>query len=108
MTVNSWYFQILSVLRKLQNFESPVITQRSIRQSGTKIVLGKWYWDLKFDSDLIIDPVASELLCIQAASEIDRGWISTNREIRQRLKNIREQGKKKEVRTAKKIKFLLK
>lgn len=88
---------IFTVLRKLQDFESPVITQKNMHKIETRIVLGKWYWDIGFDLDLLQDSVASNLLYSQAVAEIERGWILTSGETHNNLKILKERNQKDEV-----------
>ena len=85
------------MLRKLQDFESPIITQRNMHKMGTKIVIGKWYWDTLLDSELLNDSVALELLYTQAHAEIERGWIPASEELQRRLRTLKERNEKTEV-----------
>lgn len=64
---------------------------------NTRIAIGKWYWDSSFDFELLHDSVALNLLYIQAAAEVERGWIPTTRELQQRLNNLRDCSRKEEV-----------
>ncbi|XP_012266714.2 sorting nexin-17 [Athalia rosae] len=86
----------INVLRKLQNFESPLVTQKNISVLSIRIVLGKSYWDPAYDEELLHDEVALNLLHIQAISDIDRGWISVPNESREHLAALRAGGNKKE------------
>lgn len=86
----------INVLRKLQNFESPLVTQKNIPLHSVRIVLGKSYWNSAYDEELMHDDVALNLLYIQAASDIDRGWISVPKESQDRLASLRAGGNKKE------------
>ncbi|XP_046413987.1 sorting nexin-17 [Neodiprion fabricii] len=86
----------INVLRKLQNFESPLVTHKSIPLISVKIVLAKSYWNPAYDEELMQDKVALNLLYVQTASEIDRGWISVPNESRDRLASIRARSNKKE------------
>lgn len=87
-----------SVLRKLQDFESPFITYRNMHTMGAKIVLRRNYWDMTYDLELLNDSVALNLLCIQTIAEIRGSWISVTKESRHRLENLEKSGDKKEVR----------
>ncbi|XP_014214443.1 sorting nexin-17 [Copidosoma floridanum] len=82
------------VLRKLQDFESPIITLSNMRKIGTRIVIGKWYWDTEYDKNLLHDPMALKLLYAQALSEVERGWILTTEDIKCRLDSLKSRGSK--------------
>ncbi|OXU28479.1 hypothetical protein TSAR_013359 [Trichomalopsis sarcophagae] len=84
------------VLRKLQDFESPIITQRNMHKMGTRIVIGKWYWDVAFDFEMLNDSVALNLLYIQANAEVERGWIPATEELKRRLNTLKERNAKEE------------
>ncbi|XP_058794452.1 sorting nexin-17 [Phymastichus coffea] len=84
------------VIRKLEEFESPIITQRNMHKIETRIILGKWYWNIEFDLDLLQDSIASNLLYNQAVAEVERGWVLTSEEIHQNLKILKEQNQKDE------------
>ncbi|KAJ8669589.1 hypothetical protein QAD02_000848 [Eretmocerus hayati] len=84
------------VMRKLQDFESPIITQKNLKKIDTRIVIGKWYWDTGFDDDLLHNATAQNLLYAQAYAEVKRGWIVTSGELRRRLGSLQEQKRKQE------------
>lgn len=86
-----------SVLRRLQDFESPLITQENIGSFGVKVMLAKGYWNTGFDVELMRDPVGLELLYIQTLSEIEQGCLPVNDEIRNRLHESLGRGEKREV-----------
>ncbi|XP_076662486.1 sorting nexin 17 [Halictus rubicundus] len=84
------------LLRKLQNFESPFITNKHMHNIGKKVVLGKNYWDIAYDLELMNNAVAMNLLFVQAVAETQRGWIITKDELKDYLITLQNQGKKKE------------
>ena len=88
---------LILVLRKLQNFESPFITIKHLHVIGSKIILGKNYWDVGCDLKLMNDEVAMNLLYIQAVAEIQWGWILITDELKNQLTDLQKHGKKKEV-----------
>lgn len=88
---------VSSVLRKLQDFESPFITYKYMSSMGTKIVLRKSYWDTTYDLELLNDPVTLNLLYVQTAAEIRSGWILTNKDVQYHLENMQKSGNRKEV-----------
>ncbi|XP_060819635.1 sorting nexin-17 [Bombus pascuorum] len=93
------------LLRKLQNFESPFITIKHLHVIGSKVVLGKNYWDVGYDLKIMDNEVAMNLLYIQTVAEINWGWIPITDELRNKLTVLKKHGKKKEyldiVRTSK-------
>ncbi|XP_033225970.1 sorting nexin-17-like [Belonocnema kinseyi] len=86
-----------NIIRKLQNFESPSIIQKNIQKTGTKIILGKWYWDIGYDLELMHDPVALNLLYIQTSAEIERSWIVLSKKTKDQLDALCQRSKRKEV-----------
>jgi len=90
------YF-FISVMRKLQDFESPFITYKYMNSTDTRIVLRKNYWDTTYDVELLNDPVTLNLLYIQAVAEICSGWIPVTKEVRYQLENLQKSESRKEV-----------
>ncbi|OAD60529.1 Sorting nexin-17 [Eufriesea mexicana] len=84
------------LLRKLQNFESPFVTIKHLHIIGSRVVLGKNYWDIGYDFKLMNNEVAMNLLYIQAVAEIQWGWISITDELKNQLTVLQKHGKKKE------------
>ncbi|XP_063977165.1 sorting nexin-17 [Diachasmimorpha longicaudata] len=64
-----------NILRRLQDFESPVLTLGNINFPAVKLMIGKSYWDPENDLKLIQDSVSLDLLYYQAVAEVNRGWI---------------------------------
>lgn len=85
----------LTVLRKLQDFESPYISQKSI-QGTPRVVLRKSYWDPDYDRELMQDKVALNLLYVQTVSDVERGWILSGPDTQQKLTSLQARGAKKE------------
>lgn len=81
----------------MQNFESPFITIKHLHVIGSKVVLGKNYWDVGYDLKIMDNEVAMNLLYIQAVAEINWGWIPITDELRNKLTVLKKHGKKKEV-----------
>lgn len=54
------------------------------------------YWDKDYDLELMSDPVALNLLYIQAVSDIERGWTFCTNETKHTLANLQAQLAKKE------------
>ncbi|XP_043787207.1 sorting nexin-17 isoform X2 [Apis laboriosa] len=86
----------IHLLRKLQDFESPFITIKHLHIIGSRIILGKNYWDIGYDLKLMNDEVATNLLYIQAIAEIQWGWIHITDELKNQLNVLQKQGKEKE------------
>ncbi|XP_076753254.1 sorting nexin 17 [Xylocopa sonorina] len=84
------------LLRKLQDFESPFITNKYLHIIGSRVVLGKNYWDVGYDLKLMNNGVALNLLYIQAVAEIQRGWIPITDELNSQLSVLQKNGKKRE------------
>lgn len=85
----------ITVIRKLQDFESPYISFRTVREAN-RIVLRKSYWDKDIDLQLMSDPVALNLLYVQTVSDVERSWIYCSKETRNQLANLQAQLAKKE------------
>lgn len=86
----------LTLVRKLMDFESPYISLRT--SSDCEIVIRKNYWDESFDLDLMHESnhIAMNLLYIQAISDVERNWIATNAEIRQKLNLLQSVGNRQD------------
>lgn len=86
-----------SIVRKLQDFESPFISLKSSLGAGTHwIVLRKTYWDSAYDEDLLDDRVSMNLLYVQAENDVDRSWVTVTKEQSNRLASLQQRGSKKE------------
>lgn len=86
-----------AVYRKLQDFESPVLTLRNIQKLGTRVVLGKWYWDIGFDLEIMTDEAGLHLLYAQAMGEIERSWVLVSDDTRDHLDELCDSGNEKKV-----------
>ncbi|XP_008549065.2 sorting nexin-17 [Microplitis demolitor] len=86
----------VNILRKLHDFESPLLTRANINFTNVQVVLGKGYWDVNNDSKLMHDPVALNLLYIQAVAEINRGWIIVPSPLQAHLHDCHEKNNKNE------------
>ncbi|KAL4218167.1 Sorting nexin-17 [Mactra antiquata] len=86
-----------SIVRKLQDFESPYISLKSAQKNGVhRIVLRKSYWDSSFDDELLANKVAMNLLYVQAVSDIDREWVLATKDQKEHLKSLQQKGSKRE------------
>ncbi|XP_003699194.2 sorting nexin 17 isoform X1 [Megachile rotundata] len=84
------------LLRKLQDFESPFITNKHMRVIGSRVVLGRNYWDVGYDLKLMSNAVALNLLYIQAVAEVRRGWILVTDELKNQLTTLQNYEKRRE------------
>ena len=84
----------VTLVRKLMEFEAPFITLRTV--SGCNIVIRKNYWDSKYDLVLMRDEISLNILYIQSISDMEKGWIISNPETRQRLKKLEASNSKLE------------
>lgn len=84
----------VTLVRKLMDFESPFISLRTA--TDCQIVIRNNYWDSTYDLDLMRDRIALNLLYIQSASDVERGWIIASRDILTHLNDLQISGNKKE------------
>ena len=83
------------ILRKLQDYESPYISQKSLH--NCKLVLRKSSWDAKIDEDdLLQHKVTLNLLYVQTLSDVERGWVQANQDTRRQLAQLQSRGAKVE------------
>lgn len=85
----------LVVVKRLQDFESPYISQRYMK-GHHRIVLRKNYWDPSIDQQVMSDRVGLNLLYMQTVQDVERGWVLTNHEIQRQLATLQAKGAKKE------------
>ncbi|CAG5128901.1 unnamed protein product [Candidula unifasciata] len=86
-----------SIVRKLQEFESPYLSLKAANKHGVhRIVLRKGYWDPSFDNDLLDNKITMNLLYVQANNDIERQWILATKEQLSHLVNLRKKGSKRE------------
>lgn len=86
-------------IRRLQNFESPYLTlcienRRSNDQTDHLIMIRKSYWDSEFDQDLYNSKAAVNILYLQALYEVEKGYILSNNDVRNRLTSLQAMGDK--------------
>ena len=92
-------------VRKLQNFEAPYLTLRTLNNVDCShtIIIRKSYWDPIYDEDLLSDKVATNILYSQALHDIEKGLTHANKETRRQLTSLQAKGSKKEVMTHEKV-----
>jgi len=88
----------MTLVKKLQDYESPYISLKSHPTSSTgqklKLVLRKSCWDSRIDSELFKHKGSLNVLYFQTLSDVERGWISADPEIRKQLANMQAIGAK--------------
>ena len=103
----------ITVLRKLQEFESPYISQKALSSNISnenmgpiKIVLRKSSWDSTVDDGLLAEQTTLNLLYIQTVADLERGWIVTSAETKQQLALMQARGSKRQfMEVARTLKF---
>ena len=103
----------ITVLRKLQDFESPHISQKALSNSSSdrsqgpiKIMLRKSSWDTSIDDILLSEQSTLNLLYIQTVADLERGWIVTSPETKQQLALMQARGSKRQfMEVARTLKF---
>ena len=86
-----------SLVRRLQDFECPYLSLKTIDNSDSyKIVVRKAYWDQCFDEEVLTNNIGLNLLQVQAESDVKIGWTECNDEERQRLKALKSKRSKRE------------
>lgn len=96
-----------SIVRKLQEFESPYISLKYANKVGShRIVLRKSVWDLAYEDDLLENKIAMNLLYVQAVSDIERQWTLGTKEQLRHLATLQQRGSKREyLRLARTMKY---
>lgn len=94
----------ITVVRKLQDFESPYISQKALTSTESvdnssgplKIVMRKSSWDASIDDRLLTEQTTLNLLYIQTVADIERGWILTSADTKQQLALMQARGSKRQ------------
>lgn len=96
----------ITIVRKLQDFESPYISQKALSAMETsdnagfagplKIVLRKSSWDASLDDRLLAEQQTLNLLFIQTVVDTERGWVLPSLETRQQLALMQARGAKRQ------------
>lgn len=95
----------ITVVRKLQDFESPYISQKALISSSElntpataplKIVLRKSSWDPSIDDRLLAEQSTLNLVYMQTVADIERGWILTSADTKQQLALMQARGSKRQ------------
>ncbi|CAG2169867.1 unnamed protein product [Oppiella nova] len=85
-------------IRKLQNFESPYLTLKTMNSvdSSHAIVIRKSYWDSIYDDEVFGDRTAVNILYFQTLHDIEKDLIEANKETRRQLTSLQAKGSKQE------------
>lgn len=96
-----------SIVRKLQEFESPYISLKYANKIGShRIVLRKGFWDLSYEDDLLGNKIAMNLLYVQAVNDVERQWTLGTKDELKHLATLQQRGSKKEyLRLARTLKY---
>jgi len=96
----------ITIVRKLQDFESPYISQKALSAMETsdntgfagplKIVLRKSSWDASLDDRLLAEQPTLNLLFIQTVVDMERGWVLPSADTRQQLALMQARGAKRQ------------
>ena len=80
----------IKIVRRLQEFESPYLSLRAVPEDKPhKIVVRKNYCGCQYDAAVIEDRVAMNLLYVQIADDLARGWmICTNDAVKRQLSEL--------------------
>ncbi|XP_011305611.1 sorting nexin-17 [Fopius arisanus] len=79
-----------NILRRLQDFESPVLTLGNINFPAVKLMVGRSYWETDNDVKLTENSVSLELLHQQAVAEVNRGWILVPSALQDHLRSLED------------------
>lgn len=92
------------MIRRLQNFESPLLTLRTMMNKAADnhnkfvIIIRKSYFDIQFDQDLFDDAIALNCIYLQAVHDIENGHIiCNNADTLKRLNHLKMNANKLEV-----------
>ena len=88
----------MTLVKKLQDYESPYISLKSHPVSAMghklKLMLRKACWDSRIDSELFRHKGSLNVLYFQTLSDVERGWISADPETRKQLGSMQARGAK--------------
>ena len=114
----------VSIIRQLQDFESPLLSLQSLRTSfadhrrnggggvgagdeaAVKIVVRRCYWETEVEEALLADKVALNLLYVEVLCDVDRGWILATNDQLAEIESLRRTNSKRNLlRLARECKF---
>ncbi|XP_065831646.1 sorting nexin-17-like [Oscarella lobularis] len=83
------------LVRKVQDFESPYISLKDLA-GDHRIVLRTWYWDPRYDDDLMENSIAVKLLYVQALHDVELGWFRASKQELKQLSALKAKKSKRE------------
>ena len=88
----------MTLVKRLQAYESPYISLKSHPVSNIgnklKLMLRKACWDSRIDGELFKHKSSLNVLYFQTLSDVERGWISADVEMRKHLASMQARGAK--------------
>lgn len=79
----------------LQDYECPLLTMKNL-SGQNRIIIRKSYWDSALDMKLMSDRSTLNLLYSQTVSDVEKGWIVTDNDIKEKLATLQSRGAKRE------------
>lgn len=93
------------IVRRFQNYEAPYLTVK--QETGTcRVAVRKTLWDLQIEEKVLQDCIGMNLLYVQAASDLEKGWTHGPKEAHNKLAQLKQKGSKIEfLQLARSLKF---
>ncbi|XP_044862882.1 sorting nexin-31 isoform X2 [Mauremys mutica] len=88
---------VLSVVKKVAEFELPYVSLQSMKESDCKIGIRKWYMDPSLDKMLMDCGASVNLLYMQALQEIEKNWVKPTDGQMQKLESLQKAANKMKV-----------
>uniref|UniRef100_A0A8C3FBL5 Sorting nexin-31 n=1 Tax=Chrysemys picta bellii TaxID=8478 RepID=A0A8C3FBL5_CHRPI len=88
---------VLSVVKKVAEFELPYVSLQSMKESDCKIGIRKWYMDPSLDKMLMDCRASVNLLYMQALQEIEKNWVKPTDGQMQKLESLQKAANKMKV-----------
>ncbi|XP_050796982.1 sorting nexin-31 isoform X5 [Gopherus flavomarginatus] len=88
---------VLSVVKKVAEFELPYVSLQSMKESDCKIGIRKWYMDPSLDKTLMDCDASVNLLYMQALQEIEKNWVKPTDEQMQKMESLQKAANKMKV-----------
>ncbi|XP_039383696.1 sorting nexin-31 isoform X4 [Mauremys reevesii] len=85
---------VLSVVKKVAEFELPYVSLQSMKESDCKIGIRKWYMDPSLDKMLMDCGASVNLLYMQALQEIEKNWVKPTDGQMQKLESLQKAANK--------------
>ncbi|KFV58560.1 Sorting nexin-31, partial [Tyto alba] len=85
---------VLSVVKKLAEFELPYVSLQSMKELDCKLGIRKWYMDPSLDTLLMDCRASLNLLYMQAIQEVKRNWVKPTEGQMQELEFLQKNANK--------------